>query len=185
MKANFLGTIKEHIDNKSLLRVDRSDAIDGESIIGFPVCLSDTLLLMSNVVDLHDEGYIIVRLSDITDAYLLESDSFYERMCSGEGLKANAFDQNTLKDVEDLESVLNQLAGYPGFVSISCDLLDNELCFSIGKIAKIENGMVRFNHFDAEGIWEDTERLIPIAQITSISFGDNYSKIYFKYMKAV
>lgn len=171
-----------HIDNKMLLRINRDKLIDNEDIIGFPISVSKNLLLMSCIVDFHDEGYVILRMSDILNAYSLESDAFYEKMCLEEGLKDKAFEQDTLKSIVDIKDVLNQLIDYPGFISISCDLLDSELCFSIGKVVNVENGVVCFRHFTPDGIWENNERNIPIEQITSIVFGDNYSKIYFKYM---
>lgn len=180
--SELFKNIKSHSDNKMLLRVERNETIDKEDIIGFPISVSEKLLLMSNVVDFHDEGYLVVRMSDIVEAYSLESDAFYEKICSEEGLKTKAFNQNTLKSIADFKDVLNQLLGYPGFISISCDLLDSELYFSIGQVVSVEDEFVEFKHFTPDGIWESNERKIPIEQITSVAFGDNYSKIYFKYM---
>ena len=183
--TDLLSTIKMHIDNKMLLRVERKSSIDDQCILGFPVSVSNDLLLMSQVVDLRDEGYVILRVSDIVDAYSLKSDAFYEKICSNEGLKSIAFEQNFLKNVSSLKIVLDQLQSYFGFVSIDCSSLDNELIFSIGKIVEVEDECVRFIHFDPSGLWEKNERCIPLNKITSITFGDNYSKMYFKYMKSV
>lgn len=171
-----------HIDNKMLLRVERDNAFDKEAVMGFPLCMSKDLILMSYIVDFHDEGYVILRLSDIADAYSLKTDVFYEKMCSEEGLKDIAFEQNILKSIVDIKDVLNQLIGYVGFISVSCDFLNSELCFSIGRIVSVESEVIYFKHFGPDGVWEDNQRKIPIEQITSVAFGDNYSKVYFKYM---
>jgi hypothetical protein len=140
------------------------------------------LLLISEVLDFRDDGCLIMRLKDITDAYSMESEAFYEKICIDEGLRNKAVQENPLTDITDLISVVTQLSNYDKFISIHCEF--DELYFSIGKISNIKEDMIYFDHFDLEGIWQDEKRIIPINKITLIGINDNYSNTFYKYLNS-
>ncbi len=77
MKSEIMKNIEYHIEKGMLMRVKRKSE-DGE-YIGFPVKITNRWLLMTNVDDFYDEGYLLLQTEDISDAYSKESDSFYER----------------------------------------------------------------------------------------------------------
>ena len=53
----------------------------------------------------------------------------------------------------------------------------------MGKIITIEEDSVICRDIGTDGKWEDEIHSIPYEEITQISFGDNYSKMYWKYVK--
>lgn len=53
--------------------------------------------------------------------------------------------------------------------------------FYLGKVKKIKKSSIIFSPFDADGIWfEDVE--LTFSEITSVTFGDRYSKAYGEYV---
>jgi hypothetical protein len=171
--------IKWHIENQMIITIEREKIDKNEKITGFPLMLSEELLMMSKIDDFRDDGFLVMRIEDITDAYSKESDAFYEEICVKEGLKQKAF-ENPIIDIAGFASVLKQLVCYNKFVTIQCEFEDDELYYSIGKITKFEDNVVSFNNFDKMGIWEETERIIPTDKVTLISIEDYYSNMFYK-----
>ena len=172
-----------HIDNRFLMTIDRCFNGEVTSTIGFPICLSDKFILTTIITDFHDEGYAVLRTEDITDVYSNESDSFNEKICISEGLQ-DKVDQELIKKMDSLNQVLFQLKKYNGFICIQCEGQVERCSFYMGKIITIEENGVIFRDVDTDGKLEDEIHSIPYGEITQISFGDNYSKMYWKYVNA-
>lgn len=171
--------INYHIQNNLILRVERK--LGTESYIeGFPICLSEKFLLMTVINDFHDEGYTIIRTEDIKKAYSKESISFYETMCRDEGLDRKAVP--VISDLSCEKSILNELNYYKGFIEIECEQEDGNDDFYLGEIKEIFDEKVAMRTFDLSGKWEDKDEIISYEKLTRITFGDNYSKVYYKYM---
>ncbi|MGN1100577.1 MAG: hypothetical protein ACI4RG_00170 [Huintestinicola sp.] len=54
--------------------------------------------------------------------------------------------------------------------------------FYLGKVKKIKKSSIIFSPFDADGKWFDDVEL-PFSEITSVTFGDRYSKTYGEYVE--
>lgn len=54
--------------------------------------------------------------------------------------------------------------------------------FYIGKVKKIKRSSIIFSPFDADGKWFDDVELL-FSEITSVTFGDRYSKAYSEYVE--
>ncbi len=182
-KEEIVDIISYHIDNEMIMNVKRDILHNNVVIEGFPLKLSDRLLLITRAVDFCYDGCVILRLEDVTDAYSKEYIAYYEEICKKEGSLDKAKVNNPITDIIDYNTVLKQLIGYEKYISIQCELEDNELDYSIGRISKVEGNIVYFNHFDLEGKWEKEERKIPIEKITMIEYDDNYCNIFSKYLK--
>lgn len=65
----------------------------------------------------------------------------------------------------------------------ACDNKENleEDLYYIGTIKKVNKSTVELHPFDADGIWFD-EVTIPYSKITSVTFGDRYSKTWKEYL---
>lgn len=174
-------TIQYHIDNKMMLNIERVFDDETDIIHGFPMVMSNELILMSVINDFHDEGFAILRLLDITDAYSKENDAFYEKICISENIGNKKPD--IIQDITDLSFVLKQLTKYKGFVSIQCENQIKKCTFYLGKINTIEDDGVIFKDIGMDGMWDVEEHKILFEEITQITFGDNYSKMFYKYVK--
>lgn len=179
-KFNFKEIIQYHIDEKLLICIERKN-ITNEPLWGFPILLTDQVLLMTKIDDFRDEGIVLIRPEDVTDAFSKESDQFYEYICIQEGLYAISRKWKEYCSIQNFQTFIARIDCSNQFMTIQCENND-ELYFSIGKPEKIINDSVYFYNFDKNGIWEDTPRKIPIKDITLIAVGDYYSKLFYKYM---
>lgn len=174
--------IQYHINNKFIMSIDRCFNGETTSIVGFPICLSENFILTTVIVDFHDEGYAILRTKDIIDSYSKESDSFNEQICISEGLQ-NKIQQEHVKEIDSLKQILLQLKNYDGFICIQCEQQIERCSFYMGKIIAIEDDIVRFKDVGMDGVWDDEIHDISCEDITQVSYGDNYSNMYYKYVK--
>lgn len=173
--------IQYHISNKMILNIKRVFGNETDVIRGFPIKMSEELLIMTVINDFHDEGFAILRLSDISDAYSEKNDIFYEKICITEniGLGTSTF----IKDVSNFSFVLKQLINYKGFCSIQCENQIDKCTFYLGKISAVEHDGVFFKDVGLDGRWDDEMHKISFDKITQITFADNYSKMYYKYVE--
>ena len=181
MPSDLCETIQYHIECKMLMTVERK--FDGEidSIHGFPIMMSTNYLLMTVINDFHDEGFTILRLIDISDAYSKENDAFYEKICIAENIGLGT--ANVVHDVTDLSFALMQLKDYRGFISIECENQVEKGTFYLGKIETVETDGVFFQDIDVNGTWDDETHKILFNEITRISYGDNYAKVFYRYVE--
>ena len=173
--------IQYHIDNEFMITIDRYFNKEIVSTTGFPICLSEEFVLTTVIVDFHDEGYAIVRTKDIVDAYSYEIDSFNEQICISEGLQ-DKIQQEHVKEIDSLKQILLQLKKYDGFICIQCEQQLERCSFYMGKIIAIEDNNVSIKDIGMDGVWDGEIHDIPYEDITQISYGDNYSKMYYKYV---
>lgn len=179
--SDLCETIQYHIECKMLMTVEREFDGETDSIHGFPIMMSTNYLIMTVINDFHDEGFTILRLTDISDAYSKENDAFYESICISENIGMGT--ANIIQDVTDFSSVLMQLIKYKGFISIQCENQIERCNFYLGKIVSIECDGIIFKDVGVDGIWDDETHKIPFSEITQITYGDNYSKMFYKYVE--
>ena len=173
-------TIQYHIDNTMLINIERIFNGETDIIHGFPLMMSDELLLTTVINDFHDEGFAILRLKDISDAYSKESEAFYEQICISENIGIGT--SEIIHEIADISTVLEQLTKYDGFISIQCENQVERCTFYLGEICTIENSGVVFKDVGVDGIWDDETHEILFDEITQIAYGDNYSKTFHKYV---
>ena len=87
-----------------------------------------------------------------------------------------------VKEINSLKQIFLQLNDYDGFICIQCEQQLEKCSFYMGKIVAIEDDTVRFKDVGMDGVWDDEVHDIPYEDITQISYGDNYSKMYYKYV---
>ena len=78
---------------------------------------------------------------------------------------------------------LNQLKSYDGLLSIQCEGQIEKCTFYLGKIINVNEDSISFKDLDMFGKWDENINNIPLNEITQIAFGDNYSKMFFKYIE--
>ena len=174
--------IQYHIDNKFIMSIDRCFNGETTSTVGFPICLSDNFILTTIITDFRDEGYAILRTKDIIDTYSNESDSFNEQICISEGLQ-NKIHQEHVREIDSLKQIFLQLNNYDGFICVQCEQQLERCSFYMGKIVAIDEDNVSFKDVGMDGVWDDEIHDISYEDITQVSYGDNYSKMYYKYVK--
>lgn len=145
----------------------------------FPLKTSDKLFLSANEDDFIINGFSIRRFCDIKKIEI--KDDKCVEIIKSEGV----LDKLIVPDI-------NITDWYNTFLSLSKmniniivekeSLNDDECEFAIGKIVKVLKTKVVFNHFDADGIWQEDYYEIPYSQITSVTFASRYVDIFSKYV---
>lgn len=180
MNSEIMKNIEYHIEKGMLMRVKRKSE-NGE-YMGFPIKMTDCWLLMINVDDFHDEGYLLLQTEDILDAYSKESDSFYEKICIAEGLREKV-KSCPIALSDDISHMLKQLKEKDVCVELYCKDSEQEGGFFLGKICDISKKSIEVLAIEPDGTWEkDTENILPDS-ILMVAFGDRYSALYYKYSK--
>lgn len=180
MKAEQKEIIQYHIDNKMIMSIKRESIEDGV-ISGFPLYIGNDILVLSRVIDFRDDGIVIIKSENISDAYSRESDSFYEMICRKEGVgnKKNPFlNMQTMKEVLIYLSSLRDK-----FVIVQCEKEQAEHYFSMGLIEKMVSDSIEMKTIDRNGVLSESLTRICFNDITLVAVDDYYSKMYFKYMK--
>lgn len=179
MKNEFVEVIQYHMENRMLINIDRECIPGTTSLTGFPIAFTEEWLLMTNIYDFRDEGYVLIRICDITDAYSKESDSFYEMICIREKLQ-DKIDDCPVNEISDIGSLLAEINPCR-FVSIHCEKETKKCNYFLGKSKMTTDEFVEFASINVDGQWNEVTDIIKISDITMIAFDDNYSKMYYKY----
>lgn len=182
MDNEIIETIKYHIKNRMYITIERVFENELNAVSGFPLIITDKYLLMTVIVDFHDEGYTILKIDDISDAYSKENDVFYEGICIHEGLREKSIPQ-FLSNLSNIQQILYDLKKYTGFITIQCEKQNKNYAFYLGIVQDIKNDCVIFKDVDMNGKWSDVSDKILLDDITQITFDDNYSRMYYKYVK--
>lgn len=178
MQNRHVKAIQQCIRENKLMRIERKE-ISSEVYAGFPVWLNNEFLLLTNVYDFHDEGYLLLRCSDITNVSFSE-ESFYESICLNEKLQKRGFDCPVIPS-DTMEGILRQLEQYPRYITLHCEKEIDECRFFLGKIKKIEESNIKFSSIDGDGQWYPDVDVIPYKRITMIAWDDYYANMYYKY----
>ena len=173
----LLEAINNYILDNNLITVQR-ETINDYQLYGFPLFVTENILIMTQISDFHDDGVIVLNTDDISDVYADGSESLREQICKKECLDNKS---NPFPNCNCMYDILSMIGASKKFVIIECENND-DLSFSIGRIIDVSSEEVKMEIFDADGIWEEDAVNIPIKEITSIQIDDNYSKTYYKYM---
>lgn len=83
-------------------------------------------------------------------------------------------------DISNWHSIFQALFRLDDFIIIE-DNINGQ--FAIGTIQKVLKNRLFFKRFDANGIWEDEEIVIPFSKITSVEWGSRYAVEWQKYLQ--
>lgn len=172
---------QNYIRDCKMIQVERAAVDPDINYTGFPVWLSDSFLLMTNVYDFHDEGYVLLRTSDITEVAAKDSD-FYEKICIQEGLRKKV-SACTVKKASSYFDVMNQLLQYPGFISVHCENEQAMPQYLLGRVVSFEEAGVKFASLGCDGEWDTELDFISFEKITMLAWDDYYAKMYYHYCK--
>ena len=87
----------------------------------------------------------------------------------------------TCRDWKELAAGI--LRDFGGWCIAECAGEEGELCFFVGKIISLDQDYLTLQPVGADGSWTKDTAVIPYEDLCTITFGDNYLKVYAKYMK--
>lgn len=92
-------------------------------------------------------------------------------------------DKCTLDISGNFIAILEQLYKIDLFITIHCENESEKCQFFMGKIKNISEEIVEFYSLDTDGEWENKTDIIYFSDITMITVGDHYSKMFYKYIE--
>lgn len=181
MRQEDRGLLKKALEQKLMVVVYRDD-IGGTYYGGIPVMLSAELVVLAREREFDLDGYVVLRLRDITLVEQYDDNDFCRRVLEGEGVYQRAASPR-LRDCGTMARVLEGVAqGYRGWLSVECESPEDTL-FYVGVVASVEDTVLTLRRVDADGSWHDTPATLPMEDITCLTFGGRYLAVYQQYTK--
>ena len=174
--------LAKHQKQRNLVSIRRGE-IDGCSIQGFVLGLSENLVLLQYVYDFHLDGLMLLRTADITEVRHTKTAQLQKKLLKQEGLLERVPLEITL-DLSDWKSAISQLSAEHGLMIIECEAQD-EPDFFIGRVTKTTKLGVQGHYFSGAANWEDEPSKLKFKDITCCQVATNYINFYKRYFERV
>jgi hypothetical protein len=166
--------IERLIADRALISIRRK-RVDARSIQAFPLAVSQRLVLLQYVYDFHIDGFMLLRLRDISDLKIGDTNIFQRRLLQEEGV----LDQVKFGFSAPMESFPDFLRSLPPteLVIIESELTDPPQ-MNIGTVASVDSRSVAINYMTGIARREETPRKMSVRDITSCQIRTNYISFY-------
>ena len=173
--------LREAWEQKHMVVVYRDD-IGGTYYGGIPVLLSGELVVLAKEREFSLDGFVALRLRDITYVEQYDDNDFCRRVLEGEGVYRQAVPPK-LGGCAAMAQLLEGIKrGYRGWLSVECETPEDTL-FYVGTVQSAEGGVLTLRRVDADGVWHGQAAQVPLEDITCVTFGGAYLAVYEKYTK--
>lgn len=179
-KSEVREILKKNIDKFHNVKINR-DNLDDEPIYCIPFDLGQRLLVFQFIYDFEPDGYMIVRIKDITSVRSGENERFTQQILNEEGI-LNQIKKPMIVNIDSWETVLRELMDFEKNIIVECESVDNR-GFYIGEIIEVNTHSLELLYFNGLGEWDKEPTEINFKDITSVSFDTRYLKIISKYLK--
>ena len=179
MKKISKKVLREHLKKKHFVTVSSVIAKDEENYRGYLIKVSNDYICMMVIKDWHTDGYVILPMKFVSDIKYSKYEKKNNEILIKEGViseipKLSWLSLKSSKSIFiSLEKKINTI-----IVESRLPKVDE---FVVGKIKKVKNKHVYLKGFDGTGKWLDGIFKIPYSEITSVTFGDEYSTVFEKY----
>jgi hypothetical protein len=173
----FERRIQSYIDNRSLVDI----AFFDEEYDAIILAHSQKFILLADIYEFSFLKNVIIVKEHIKRITYNKLQKFHEHLCKK---YANCSDIKNIEwlDLTSYQSIFQTLKDNCNEISISGDE-EYVNQFMIGRITEYNDQYLYVNKLGVFGEISKEEYEIPINEITSISFADEYSKILFNYAK--
>lgn len=180
-EKDFKRLIQLHIDKKNYVKIFLTEESPEESASGFIVKYSDKYVMIQEIYDFMLVGFRILPYERISSIRYNENEKIYKKIISEEGLlnfNNKVIDTTSLKNAEKLFSSLQD----QNFHCIIESASKTHDFFTIGEITKVKEKSVMIHNYDSTGKLDKKPCKIPYKEIEFITFNDNYSTVFRKYI---
>ncbi len=180
--------IKKYIDAKNFVKVYLADD-DGFTLTHFEGIIFDQnekFILMSDFDDFNYDGFVVARMTDISEIKKTDNESFFDSIIEKEGIKEVILQKaSDLKfKLSDFPEMFNSLKELGGAIIIEC-LYETESKFQIGPVSKVEKKKVFIDYINAKGEYDLKPVTSKYKDITYFKLDSPYANMFFKYSKRV
>lgn len=173
--------LKAAMERKNMVAVSR-DGLGAQDCAGIPVAAAPQLAVLHNDNNFRLDGYAALRPGDITAVERLDEDgSFCRRALQGEGVYAQVrplpFPAGDWREL--IEGVRR---AFGGWMAAECEAGEEPLYF-LGRALAVDDDYLTLEQVDADGARHAQPDSIPLDELTLVSFGDAYLRVFAKYLK--
>ena len=178
-KAEKIELLKQGIEIMHEVKIVRS-RISEKALYAIPLGLSEDLVLLQGLDDFDLDGYLIIRLKDITSVEISKSQVFRLHILKEEGV-LDQIKKPALSSLDHWKDVLEELSAIGNNIIVQCESLESTE-FYIGAIIAIDKKSLYLLYFDAFGEWDEEPTEISLRDITSVQIDSRYCTIISKYL---
>lgn len=179
-KSEKIEIIKQNIEALHEIKIKRSK-INADDLNVIPLAIGQNLVLLQDLNDFDLDGYVIIRIKDITSVVITKSQQFSQFILKEECI-LNQIKKPSIKSVDNWGNVLTELSNLGKNIIVECESMETSKFF-IGKIVAIEKKSLFLLYFNGAGEWDEKPTEILLKDITSISFNSRYINVISKYLK--
>ncbi len=156
-----------------------------DTALGFPLAVTEEMLLMHEIIEFHLAGYSIMPIYEIRSVRSKKAERTLERIFEAEGLtkRVGISEVPPLNDWPELfawfkrQSKLIQVEYFetpePGF---------SDEAFAVGRITGLSGRSVGVMNFDPSGNWDSETTVIAYDNIKRVRFETEYINVFAKYL---
>ena len=173
--------LQKAMQQKNMMVLYRDELVAPE-YAGVPVAVENELVVLQRQTNFVLDGYCTLRTGDITEAEQMDDVPFLKKVMAGEKLydavKAPDFACRGWQEL--LEGIMAQ---YGGWAAVECEGNPEESLYFLGRLMKVDSRYLTMKRVDALGNWLSDPLVLPLDDVTLVSFGDRYLEIFRKYCK--
>lgn len=181
-EKEFKKLIQKHIAKSNYVKIYLTEDSPEGYVFGFILNVSDDFLMIQETYDFTLSGIKIIPYKRISSIRHNRFDTISKNIFSEEGLvkfNQKIIDNTSLKNGESLfKSIKKQ-----NFHCIVDSTKKNKDLFSIGEILDVNEKSVTIKNYDPSGKFNKKSPKISFKNLEFITFNDNYSLTFRKYLK--
>ena len=174
--------IQKYIDRKDYVQFIRNFNKKEENISGFILAMSKDFLLIHLDLEFNFNGYAIIRKDGFDSLQRGKFQNARRRIFKAQGLLDSDYGIGVNISLISWQNIFEDLKRNKYIVIVECEDKD-EPDFIIGPIKRIAGERVNIQNFDPAGQLDSTSTIIKYREITTVTFGDRYSKTLGSYLK--
>ncbi len=156
-----------------------------DTSMGFPLGVSEEMLLLHEIVEFHLAGYAIMPIYEIRAVRSKKSERMVEKIFEAEGLmkKVGIADMPPLNDWPDLFQFFkraNKLIQVEFFETADPGFSDE--AFAVGRITGLSARSVAILNFDTSGQWDSEATVVAYDNIKRVRWETEYINVFSKYL---
>lgn len=175
--------LKKSITNKECVKIFRTICDKEEDISGFILSMSKQFLLIQLDFEFMFNGFAIIRKGDYDKIRCNEWDKTQRKIFKAEGLLETEYGLDKNIPLTSWKNIITALKNYDYHIVIE-SVQKDYLAFNIGQIIRVSETSVSILYYNPAGRLDKVPTKIKYDAISNVKFGDRYSTIFRKYLKA-
>ena len=165
-KSEKIEIIKKNAEALHEIKIRRS-RLGAEDLNVIPLAIGYNLVLLQDLHDFELDGYVIIRIKDITSINITKSQIFSRFILKEEGI-LNLIKKPSINSLDNWGEVLTELSSLGNNIIVECESVDISKFF-VGKIKSITKKSLFLLHFNGAGEWDEEPTEILFKDITSVN----------------